>query len=80
MRIERERFLRAGHYERSSERRGYANGSKPKKLGTPAGQPSWHGPEILLRVSRIRAATGHLRTFGAHSDESGHRFRRESGH
>ena len=37
IRIERERFLRAGHYERSSERRGYANGSKPKKLDTPAG-------------------------------------------
>ena len=37
MRIERERFLRAGHYERRAERRGYANGTKPKKLDTPAG-------------------------------------------
>ena len=37
MRIERERFLGAGHYERTSERRGYANGTRPKKIDTPAG-------------------------------------------
>ena len=37
MRIERERFLGAGHYERSPERRGYANGCKPKTIDTPAG-------------------------------------------
>ena len=37
MRIERERFLGAGHYERTPERRGYANGTRPKKLDTPAG-------------------------------------------
>ena len=30
MQIERERFLGAGHYERTPERRGYANGTKPK--------------------------------------------------
>ncbi len=35
--MERERFLGAGHYERTPERRGYANGAKPKKLDTPAG-------------------------------------------
>ncbi len=28
MRIERERFLGAGHYERTPGRRGYANGTK----------------------------------------------------
>ena len=37
MRLERERFLHAGHYERSHDRRGYANGYKPKRLDTPAG-------------------------------------------
>jgi putative transposase len=37
MRIERERFLGAGHYERTAERHGYANGTKPKRIDTPAG-------------------------------------------
>jgi transposase-like protein len=37
MRLERERFLGAGLYERSADRRGYANGYKAKKLDTPAG-------------------------------------------
>ena len=37
MRMEREQFLGAGHYERSSGRRGYANGAKLKKIDTPAG-------------------------------------------
>ena len=30
MQIERERFLRAGPYERTAERQGYANGYKPQ--------------------------------------------------
>ena len=33
----RERFLGAGHYERTASRRGHANGSKPKRVDTPAG-------------------------------------------
>ena len=37
MQIERERFLGAGHYERTTDRRGYANGYKPKRIDTPAG-------------------------------------------
>ena len=37
MRIEREQFLGAGHYQRVNGRRGYANGYKTKKLDTPAG-------------------------------------------
>ena len=37
MRLERDQFLGAGHYERSSGRRGYANGTKLKKIDTPAG-------------------------------------------
>jgi putative transposase len=37
MRLERERFLGAGLYERSPDRRGYANGYKSKTLDTTAG-------------------------------------------
>ena len=37
MQIERERFLRAGPYERTAERQGYANGYKSKRIDTPAG-------------------------------------------
>ncbi len=37
MRMEREQFLGAGHYERSGDRNGYANGTKPKMIDTPAG-------------------------------------------
>ena len=45
MRMEREQFLDAGHYERSSGRRGYANGYKAKKLDTPAGTLSLNVPK-----------------------------------
>ena len=37
MRMEREQFLGAGHYERAPERRDYANGTKPKLIDTLAG-------------------------------------------
>jgi transposase-like protein len=37
MRLERENFLGARHYERTDERRGYANGIKPKRIDTQAG-------------------------------------------
>ena len=37
MRLERERFLGAGLYERNPDRRGYANGYKSKTLDTTAG-------------------------------------------
>lgn len=37
MRTEREQYLGAGHYERSTGRRGYANGTKSKKIDTPLG-------------------------------------------
>ena len=37
MRIERENFLGARHYERSESRRGYANRVKSKRIDTPAG-------------------------------------------
>lgn len=45
MRLERERFLGAGHYERSKNRQGYANGFKPKKVDTPAGTLTVHVPK-----------------------------------
>ena len=45
MRLERERFLGAGLYERSPERRGYANGYKPKRLDTGAGTVSVDVPK-----------------------------------
>ena len=37
MRIECERYLGAGHHERRAGCRGYANGTKPKRIDTPAG-------------------------------------------
>ena len=45
MRIERERFPRAGLYERTPERRGYTNGTKPKRIDTPAGTVAVDVPE-----------------------------------
>ncbi len=45
MRIERERFLGAGHYERTPGRRGYANGTRPKKIDTPAGTVTLQVPK-----------------------------------
>jgi putative transposase len=47
MRLERERYLDASPYERSPERRGYANGYKPKSLDTPAGT-------LTLQVPKTR--------------------------
>jgi putative transposase len=45
MRLEREQYLGAGHYERSPGRRGYANGVKPKKIDTPLGTLSLEVPK-----------------------------------
>ena len=45
MQIERERFLRAGPYERTAERQGYANGYKPKRIDTPAGTVTVNVPK-----------------------------------
>jgi putative transposase len=51
LRLERERFLGAGRYERTAERRGYANGYKAKKLDTPAGT-------VTLDVPKTRGHDG----------------------
>jgi transposase-like protein len=45
MELERERFLRAGRYERTPERQGYANGYKAKRVDTPAGSVSVQVPK-----------------------------------
>jgi transposase-like protein len=51
LRLERERFLGAGPYERTAERRGYANGYKAKKLDTPAGT-------VTVEVPKTRGHDG----------------------
>lgn len=48
MLIERERFVGAGHYERSPDRRDYANGFKPKRVRTRVG-------ELDVRVPQVRS-------------------------
>ena len=49
MLFEREHFLQAAPYERTSERRDYANGFKPKRLRTRLG-------DLDLRVPQVRSS------------------------
>ena len=46
MQIERQQFLNAGPYERSPDRRGHANGYKPKTVTTRVGQVSFDVPQV----------------------------------
>jgi putative transposase len=46
MRLERQNYLRAGPYERSEERRGYANGYKPKTVHTRIGALDLDVPQV----------------------------------
>lgn len=46
MRIEREKHLKAGNYERTPERQGYANGYKPKTVATRVGKISFAVPQV----------------------------------
>jgi transposase-like protein len=46
MQIERQQFLNVGPYERSKERRGHANGYKPKTVTTRAGQVTFEVPQV----------------------------------
>jgi hypothetical protein len=46
MRLERERHLGAGSYERNEARRGYANGYKPKTMKTRMGALSLRVPQV----------------------------------
>ena len=66
MRMERERFLQAQEYERSDERQGYANGTKPKKLDTSAGT-------VTVQIPKTR---GHAEPFYPQSLERGRRSTR----
>lgn len=70
MRIEREQFLDAEHYERVAGRRGYANGYKSKKVDTPAGTLTVYVPKTA----------GHMEECGGpffpQSLERGHRSSR----
>jgi transposase-like protein len=49
MLFERERFLQAAPYERTPQRRDYANGFKPKRLRTRLG-------DLDLRVPQVRSS------------------------
>ena len=46
MQIERENFLNAKPYERSKDRRGYANGYKPKTVSTRVGKVTFAIPQV----------------------------------
>ena len=46
MKLEREEFLGAGHYERTEKRRGYANGFKAKSLKTRVGAVNLEIPQV----------------------------------
>jgi len=46
MRVEREKYLGAGSYERSDERKGYANGYKPKTVNTRIGEITFAIPQV----------------------------------
>ncbi|MBU4262745.1 MAG: IS256 family transposase [Proteobacteria bacterium] len=46
MRLEREKYLKAGAYERTEQREGYANGFKPKTIKTRFGQLDLAVPQV----------------------------------
>jgi putative transposase len=46
MKIEREKHLGAGSYERTPERQGYANGFKPKTVATRVGKVTFAIPQV----------------------------------
>jgi len=46
MKMEREQFLRAGSHERTEDRKGYANGYKPKELQTRLGALDLQIPQV----------------------------------
>ena len=46
MQIERQQFLNASPYERTPERRGHANGYKPKTVTTRVGQVRFDVPQV----------------------------------
>ena len=53
MQIEREQYLHARAYERSSDRLGYCNGYKEKSMKTRIGKLDLHVPQARGRWGRI---------------------------
>ena len=53
MRIERERFIGAEHYQRTAQQRGYPNGTKPKRLDTPVGTVTVNVPNTAGHDARF---------------------------
>jgi len=54
MKLEREAFLQAGPHERTEERRGYANGYKPKSVQSRLGALSLEVPQVRDVVDGVR--------------------------
>jgi transposase-like protein len=69
MKIEREGYLGAGHYERSGDRRGYANGFKPKQVSTRIGK-------LSLQIPKVRDLEEGVEPFYPHALERGARSER----
>lgn len=69
MEIERSAFLQAAPYERSATRRGFANGFKPKRVVTRAG-------ELDLRVPQVRGLQPESKGFYPSALERGVRSER----
>ena len=69
MRLEREQFLGATEYERTQERRGYANGYKPKTLHTRLGA-------LPVQVPQVRSCDGQSLEFYPSALEKGVRSER----
>ena len=46
MQVERSRYLQAGEYERTADRKGHANGYKPKTVRTRLGEITFAVPQV----------------------------------
>ena len=71
-RLERDAFLGAGPWERSDERRGYANGFKPKTVKSRVG-------DLELRVPKTRDLAEGSEPFYPRSLERGSRIEQALG-
>jgi putative transposase len=69
MKLERSAFLEAGPYERSEERRGYANGYREKRVKTRLG-------ELELEIPRVRGLAEGEQAFYPKALERGERSER----
>lgn len=71
MKIERERYLNAGAYERTEDRRGFANGFKSRSLKTRVGKLDVDVPQVRGVApfqprcqTRLKSWTSNLRNGG----------------